>query len=74
MGSRANKKQWSDLTPLQQRLVIVGGVVELVLTTVASRDLARRPHEEVRGPKMLWATAFAVQPVGPLAYLALGRR
>ena len=74
MGDRAKKKSWSDLTPWQRRLVIAGGAVELVLTTTAARDLARRDTSDVRGPKALWAAAFVVQPVGPLAYFAVGRR
>ena len=70
---RSNKK-WSDLTPLQRKAVVVGGAVELVLTTYAGRDLSRRPAEQVRGPKALWFLAFGVQPFGPLAYLTVGRR
>ena len=69
-----NKKKWSDLTPAQQRLIIVGGAVEAVLTTVAMRDLGQRPASAVRGPKLLWRLACVVQPVGPIAYLVLGRR
>jgi hypothetical protein len=68
------KRKWSDLTGRQRRLVVVGGLAELVVTTVASRDLASRSAQQVRGPKPLWALALLVQPVGPLAYLALGRR
>ncbi len=68
------KKTWSDLTPLQQKAVIVGGIAELVLSTLAARDLTRRPSAQVRGPKALWALALTVQPVGPVAYLAIGRR
>jgi hypothetical protein len=71
MGS--STKSWSDLTPTQQRLVVALGAAEVVMTTVAARDLARRPRAGVRGPKALWALALAVQPVGPLAYLRLGR-
>ena len=48
--------------------------VEVVLTTTALVDLARRPAAQVRGPKAAWALASFVQPVGPIAYLALGRR
>jgi hypothetical protein len=70
----AEKKQWSDLTPTQQKAIIVVGAVEVVLTAVALVDLARRPRELVRGPKALWAVGTLVQPVGPIAYLALGRR
>jgi hypothetical protein len=68
------RRSWSDLTESQQRTIIVLGAVELVLTTVALVDLARRPRELVRGPKALWALGCFVQPVGPIAYLAAGRR
>lgn len=68
------KKKWSDLTPTQQRALVVAGAVESVLTAVALRDLRRRPAAEVRGPKPLWALALFVQPVGPISYLTVGRR
>lgn len=68
------KKKWSDLTPAQQKALITGGVVEVVLTVVAARDLARRPASEVRGRKSLWALSLVVQPFGPIAYLTRGRR
>ena len=63
-----------DLTPTQQRLIVVGGAVEVALTTWCLRDLARRPPAQVHGPKALWLPAMVVQPVGPLAYLLWGRR
>jgi len=69
-----SKKRWSDLTRTQQRGITAGAVVELVLTTVALADLARRPASDVRGAKAVWVVAMVVQPFGPLAYLALGRR
>jgi hypothetical protein len=68
------KKSWSELTSTQQRLILAGGLVEAVLTAVALRDLRRRPADQVRGPKPAWFLASFVQPVGPLAYLLLGRR
>jgi hypothetical protein len=68
------QKTWSDLTVAQRKLVVVGGAVELVLTVTALADLARRPADDVRGPKALWALGCFVQPVGPVAYLLLGRR
>ena len=70
----AAKARWSDLSPSQQGAVVVLGAVELVLTAMALVDLARRPQAQVRGPKALWVLASVVQPVGPIAYLALGRR
>jgi hypothetical protein len=54
--------------------VVVLGAVEVVLTTVALVDLRRRPAAEVRGPKPLWALGCVVQPIGPVAYLTVGRR
>jgi hypothetical protein len=50
------------------------GTVELVLTVTAAVDLLRRPAESVRGPKLAWAAALVVQPVGPISYLVFGRR
>jgi hypothetical protein len=70
----ANQKHWNELSTGQQAAVVVGGAVELVLTAVALVDLSRRSAEEVRGPKALWAVGCFVQPVGPVLYLAIGRR
>lgn len=74
MTSVSEKKRWSDLTPAQQRLVVVGGALEMAMTAWALRDLARRPAADVRGPKWLWGASFVVQPVGPVAYAVLGRQ
>ena len=54
--------------------IVVGGLVELVMTSAAVRDLVRRPATDVRGPKPLWLLTFLVQPVGPIAYFLVGRR
>ena len=70
----ASKKQWSDLTRTQQGLIVASAAVELALTAAALVDLARRPADQVRGPKPLWVFGCFFQPVGPLAYLVLGRR
>jgi hypothetical protein len=68
------KKRWRDLTRGQRAAVVAASAVEVVLTTVALADLARRPAEQVRGSKAVWALGCFVQPVGPIAYLAFGRR
>ncbi|MGN6782785.1 MAG: PLD nuclease N-terminal domain-containing protein [Marmoricola sp.] len=68
------KRRWSDLSRTQRRLIIAGGAVESVITTMALRDLVRRPAAQVRGPRAAWALGCLVQPVGPVAYLLLGRR
>jgi hypothetical protein len=71
---RQQKKRWADFSPAQKAAIVVAGAVEVVLTTVALVDLAKRPPALVRGPKLLWLAGSFVQPVGPIAYLALGRR
>lgn len=68
------QKKWSELSGAQQTAIVVGGAVEIVLTAITWRDLARRDASEVRGPKALWLAASVVQPFGPIAYLAFGRR
>jgi len=73
MASR-NKKKWRDLTPTQQKVIVVVGAAEVALTAVALRDLHHRPAAQVRGPKALWVLACVVQPFGPVAYLVKGRR
>jgi hypothetical protein len=67
-------KKWQDLTSGQKTAILVAASVELALTATALVDLARRPREQVRGPKALWALGCFVQPVGPIAYLAIGVR
>ena len=70
----ASKKNWSDLSEWQKRALTAAGVVEGVLTVAAWRDLVTRPASQVRGAKRAWAVAIVLQPVGPLAYFAIGRR
>lgn len=73
-GHMEQSKKWSDLTEGQRRAIIVGAAAEIMLTAVALVDLARRPRDQVRGPKALWALGCVIQPVGPMAYLVMGRR
>jgi Phospholipase_D-nuclease N-terminal len=68
------KQKWSDLSPSTRRLICVAGAAEAILTATALRDIARRPGDQVRGPKVAWVLSFVVQPFGPLAYFGFGRR
>ncbi|MFI1995544.1 PLD nuclease N-terminal domain-containing protein [Actinoplanes sp. NPDC020271] len=70
----AQKKSWHDLSRGQQGAILTVGAAELVITTIAVADLIRRPAVQVRGPKPAWLPVMLVQPFGPLAYLAWGRR
>ena len=65
---------WDQLTPSQRVGIAVLAGIEIAATTMAITDLVKRPAALVRGPKFAWGLACAVQPVGPIAYLALGRR
>jgi hypothetical protein len=68
------KQKWSDLAPAQQRLILVAGSIQVVLAVSAWLDLSRRPAEQVRGPKPLWAVASAANTLGSLSYFWWGRR
>lgn len=73
MAARGRKK-WSDLTPGQQRAVVVTGAVQMSLAVAAWVDLARRPAEQVRGSKAKWAAIIAINWFGPIAWFARGRK
>ena len=70
----AQRKSWSQMTPRSRAGVVALSLVELLLTVVALRDLSTRDRAAVRGPKWIWSLVCLVQPVGPIAYLAFGRR
>ena len=73
-AAHPSKKRWSDLSPAARLAIVLGGVAEVVITSIAVRDLMRRPRATVRGGRVPWLLAFFVQPIGPLAYLVVGRR
>lgn len=68
------KKQWSEYSPAARTAIVLASIAELVVTTIALRDLIRRPSGEVRGPKLLWGLGLFVQPIGSPLYLVVGRR
>jgi hypothetical protein len=73
MGKK-RKKKWSELSPRSRAAIVALGLAEVVVTSVALRDLVRRPAGLVRGPKALWAPVLFVQPIGSPLYLLAGRR
>jgi hypothetical protein len=44
------------------------------LLAAALADIYRRPAEEIRGDKRLWAVVAFVNFVGPVSYFLFGRR
>lgn len=67
------KRSWSDLSTGQQMALAGAAAVQIGLAVVAWTDLARRPAEEVHGPKLAWAAVIAVNFVGPISYFVWGR-
>jgi Phospholipase_D-nuclease N-terminal len=74
LSAMARQRRWADMSGPERAAVVTLGSIELALTAVAGVDLYQRPPEDVRGPKALWWPIIFVQPVGPIAYLAFGRR
>ena len=70
----SKKKRWSDLSTEQRAGVAGAGVVQVALLVAALVDLWRRPREEVKGSKAIWAAVSFVNFVGPIAYFKFGRR
>ena len=66
-------QKWSDLSSRRQTGMLIGGFIQLALAATAWADLARRPADQVNGPKGLWAVLIAVNFVGPLSYFVFGR-
>ena len=73
MKGRHTRRRWQDFTHRQRVGLVLLGVVEVALASAAWTDLARRPADEVRGPKWRWALVLAVNVVGPLCYFRFGR-
>jgi hypothetical protein len=66
-------RKWRDLPSSQRTAIAAAGAVQTALAASAWWDLARRPGDQVRGPKWSWACVIAVNSIGPIAYFAAGR-
>lgn len=67
-------RRLADLAPAQQRLLMMSAAVQFTLLAAALIDIRRRPREQIRGPKAMWAGLAFVNFVGPAAYFTVGRR
>ncbi|HAY42236.1 MAG TPA: hypothetical protein DCY59_01160 [Micrococcaceae bacterium] len=70
----AAKRTFKELSTGTQIGVIVTAIIELTLTIAALRDLRKRPAEQVKGSKKLWALASFINIFGPISYFLFGRR
>jgi hypothetical protein len=75
-GSRGVRKRWSDLTRPQRAVIVAAGVFEAVAKVAMLIDLRRRPAEQIRGPKQLWAATALVNTAGlaQVGYFVVGRK
>lgn len=67
-------RRWDDLSSRQKAAVLVLGIVQVSLAVAAWADLARRPTDQVNGPKPAWAAIIAINWIGPIVYFRRGRR
>lgn len=72
--ARRTKKQWKDMSAGGRAGVVIMGAFDLGLKILAWRDLARRPAEQVRGPKFVWFLGTFVNTFGPIGYFLFGRK
>lgn len=68
------KRKWSELSPKARKLIIVGGIAQVALISIAHADISRRTPEQVRGPKRMWRLLTLINFAGPIAYFVAGRR
>jgi hypothetical protein len=69
-------KQWSDLSEHTRMLLLTAAAAEGILRVAALFDIKRRPADQIRGRKWIWAAAVTVissAGVIPVSYFILGR-
>jgi Phospholipase_D-nuclease N-terminal len=74
MSKQRKKRSWNDLSRNERAGVVGVGVVQIGLLAAALTDIARRPAEQIKGPKAAWAAASFINFAGPIAYFAFGRK
>jgi hypothetical protein len=67
---------WRDRTSAQRLRIILQAGIQLGLLVAAEYDLRKRPADQVRGPKRVWALICGINylGLGPIAYFLIGRR
>ena len=69
-------RRWSDLSSRSRRLILAAAAAETGLKAAVLVDLKRRPADQVRGSRRIWAASMLVNSAGliPLSYFLVGRR
>jgi hypothetical protein len=67
---------WRNRTGKQRLRIILQAGIQLGLLVAALYDLRKRPADQIRGPKRIWALVCGVNylGLGPIAYFLIGRR
>lgn len=73
MSKKDKKKSWSSMSGGRKAMTMVMGAAQVALAVTAWKDLAKRPADQVNGPKAAWAAAIAVNFIGPILYFTKGR-
>jgi hypothetical protein len=68
------KRRFSDLPAPTRAGVTLLGIAQVAFASLAFYDLARRPAEEVRGPKPAWIPVILINWIGPATYFLAGRK
>ena len=69
-----HKPTWKTLTAAQKITVIAAGTAQIGLVAAAWTDLNGRTQAELNGRKLAWRAALFLNIIGPVAYLAAGRK
>lgn len=70
-------QRWSDLSERNRKLIIAVAAADVTLRIAALIDIKRRPADQIRGRKRLWAAVVAVvnsAGIIPISYFVFGRR
>jgi hypothetical protein len=67
---------WRERTNKQRLRMILQATIQLGLLVAALYDLRKRPADQIRGSKRIWALVCGVNylGLGPIAYFLIGRR
>jgi hypothetical protein len=67
---------WRERTSKQRLRTIVQATIQSGLLVAALWDLRRRPADQIRGSKRVWALVSCANflGLGPIAYFLIGRR
>ena len=73
----AGRRRWSDLSKRTRVVLITAAAADGALRVAALIDIERRPADQIRGRKWMWAAATALissAGVVPISYFVFGQR